>query len=307
MKILLTGAAGQLGRELIPLLGARGQLVVTDRITPNTAGENWVEMDISSGESTEGLLRHFDPDLIVNAAAYTAVDAAEAEPETAFEINAKLPDRMARWAKQHDARLLHYSTDYVFDGKSAEPYRETDAPDPQSVYGQSKLAGELAIKASGCSHAVLRTSWVYSSHGKNFVLSMLDLARKNPALKIVDDQRGCPTWAGNLALASCKVIAKWQQRDFANLKGVFHYCDDRSLSWYEFARLIFGFAVKSGLIESGPDLTAVPSEEFPQAAQRPNWSVLDTHRIGAGFGIKPASFNQSLQVVIDELVKKDRS
>ncbi len=306
MKILLTGAAGQLGSELIPLLAAHGQLVASDRVTPASAGEHWVELDISDSNKTEVLLNCFGPDLIVNAAAFTAVDAAENVPETAFEINAVLPGRLARWAKQNDARLMHYSTDYVFNGKSAEPYCETDKPDPQSVYGDSKLAGERALEASGCKYVVLRTSWVYSSHGKNFVLSMLALARKGLALKVVDDQQGCPTWARNLALTSNKVIGAWQHAGPENHYGLFHYCDDRRQNWYEFASTIFNLATQSGLLAEEPDLNPIPSSGFPQPARRPGWSVLNTDRIDTTFGIKPASFERSLQTVIDEIVNKEK-
>jgi len=237
----------------------------------------------------------------VNTAAYTAVDLAEKEPETAFSVNALLPDRLAHWAKNNDARLIHYSTDYVFDGEAVSPYTETDVPDPQNVYGGSKLEGERVIEASGCQHAILRTSWVYSSHGKNFVLSMLELARRGIPLKVVDDQRGCPTWARNLALASQSVIESWQSSGVDNRTGVFHYCDDSAVSWYEFADLIFSLAVKSGLLNSQPDVSPIPGSEFPQPAQRPKYSVLDTNRIERVFNVNPVSFKQSLQTVIDEV------
>ena len=304
MNILLTGAAGQLGSELIPLLSAHGSVTATDRSTPAKPVANWVELDISNAGKLEVLLNRLRPALIVNTAAYTAVDQAETAPETAFEVNATLPGRLARWAKQNDARLIHYSTDYIFDGKSAEPYCETDVPNPQSVYGDSKLAGERAIEASTCKHAILRTSWVYSSHGKNFVLSMLDLARRGLSLKVVDDQRGCPTWARNLALASNTVIKSWQQSESGSCNGVFHYCDDQTVSWYDFARMIFSLAVDAGLLEEKPDLTPVPSAGFPQPAERPKWSVLDTHRIKEVFNIRPASFDQSLQAVIREIATR---
>jgi dTDP-4-dehydrorhamnose reductase len=229
------------------------------------------------------------------------VDHAETEPETVFDINAALPGRLARWAKNHDARLIHFSTDYVFDGQATVPYCETDIPNPLSVYGDSKLAGERAIEASGCEYATLRTSWVYSSHGKNFVLSMLALAQKGLSLKVVDDQHGCPTWARNLALASNAVIEGWQTSGVENRCGLFHYCDDHSLSWYHFAKAIFDLAVRSGFLKSEPNLTPVPGSEFPQPAERPNWSVLNCDRIGRLFNIQPASFKQSLQIVIDEI------
>lgn len=301
MNILLTGAAGQLGSESLPLLSAFGRVVATDRSTPDTAGKDWVGLDISNAGKLEILLNSLRPELIVNTAAYTDVDQAETDPETSFRINATLPGRLAGWAKQNSARLIHYSTDYVFDGKSSVPYLESDTPGPQNVYGDSKLAGETAIGASGCMHAILRTSWVYSSHGKNFVLSMLELARKGLALKIVNDQRGCPTWARNLALASNAVIQKWQTTDFENNRGVFHYCDDRTVSWYDFAHKIFDLAIDADLLHKEPELTPVPSSQFPQPAERPKWSVLNAQRIGEVFGIHPASFEQSLQTVISEV------
>ena len=305
MNILLTGAAGQLGSELIPLLSAFGRVVPTDRITPKMSAENWMELDISNADKLDDLLNSLRPELIVNSAAYTAVDLAETDPETAFEVNAVLPERLARWAKNNDARMIHYSTDYIFDGSSARPYRETDKPNPKSVYGDSKLKGERAIELSGCQHAILRTSWVYSSHGKNFVLTMLDLARKGLSLKVVDDQRGCPTSARNLALASCSVIEAWQQSGPHSGNGVFHYCDDQTLSWYDFASAVFSLAVNEGLLDKEPELAPVPTSEFPQPAERPKWSVLDTQKIDEVFKIRPASFNQSLLTVIGEIATRE--
>ena len=301
MNILLTGAAGQLGSELLPLLSVRGSVVATDRVKPVSAPGNWLEQDISDGGKLEVLLNRLRPGLIVNTAAYTAVDLAEADPETAFDVNAELPARLAAWAKRNDSRLIHYSTDYIFDGNTSRAYLETDLPNPQNVYGDSKLAGERALETSGCKHAILRTSWVYSSHGKNFVLSMLDLARKGLSLKIVDDQRGCPTWAKNLALASDTVIETWQASGTSDFSGVFHYCDDQRLSWYEFADLIFSVAVRMRLLDRAPDLTPVPSSEFPQPAKRPKWSVLDTSKIDKVFNIGTTSFEGSLEAVMSEI------
>jgi len=304
LNILLTGAAGQLGNELLPLLSARGSVTATDRFTPARPVPGWVEMDISDAGGLENLLNRLQPALIVNAAAFTAVDQAETDSETAFEVNAALPERLAYWAKGNDANLIHYSTDYIFNGNATRPYCETDQPDPQNVYGASKLAGERAIDSSGCRYATLRTSWVYSSHGKNFVLSMLELARRGLSLNIVDDQRGCPTWARNLALASDAVIESWQQTQSRDLGGVFHYCDDQALSWYDFAAAIFRHAVKAGILDKEPDLTPIPSSEFPQPAVRPKWSVLETRKIGENFKIQPASFKQSLHAVIGEVAAR---
>jgi dTDP-4-dehydrorhamnose reductase len=301
LNILLTGAAGQLGTELIPLLSARGILTASDRSEPSATVENFLELDVTSSGKLESFLDKIKPGLIVNAAAYTAVDQAETEVETAFKVNTELPLVLASWAKRNDARVIHYSTDYVFDGKAKNPYLETDRPNPQSVYGDSKLAGECALGESGCKHVILRTSWVYSSHGKNFVLSMLDLAQRGLSLKIVEDQQGCPTSARNLAMATDKVIARWSEAGSDKYQGVFHYCDDRSLSWYDFASLIFRHAVSMGLLDSEPELTPVPSSQFPQVAERPEWSVLDTGKINSVFNIGPASFEDSLRAVINEI------
>lgn len=306
MNILLTGAAGQLGSELIPLLSAYGRVIATDRCKPIIPVDDFTELDISKAGELNGLLDRLQPGLIVNAAAYTAVDQAESDPETAFEVNAKLPGDLAAWANQNDAGLIHYSTDYIFDGSSAEPYREDDITGPQNVYGESKLAGEQAITNSACKHVILRTSWVYSSHGKNFVLSMLALARKGLSLRVVDDQRGCPTWARNLALASCSVIESWQQDAVVAGNGVFHYCDDQTLSWYDFASAIFRLAVKAGLLEKEPELTPVPGTEFPTPAQRPEWSVLDTQKIEDVFNIQAASFDHALEDVIKEIWTREQ-
>ncbi|MGB5290157.1 MAG: dTDP-4-dehydrorhamnose reductase [Lysobacterales bacterium] len=301
MNILLTGAAGQLGSELLPLLSAYGRVIPTDRSTPDRAVENWLELDIGDGGKLESLLNRVQPGLIVNTAAYTAVDQAETDIAAAFNVNADLPGRLASWAKKNGSRLVHYSTDYVFDGKADRPYLETDASSPMSVYGDSKRAGERALEESACSHVILRTSWVYSSHGKNFVLSMLDLARRGVSLKIVDDQQGCPTSAKNLALASVSVIQAWQTNESAEQNGVFHYCDGRSLSWYGFAQEIFSLAVSNGLLNELPEVAPIPSSEFPQPARRPKWSVLDTAKITRVFNIHPASFEQSLTTVINEI------
>ena len=306
MNILLTGAAGQLGTELIPLLSAYGRVIATDRCKPAIPCDDWVELDISKAGELDDLLNRIRPGLIVNAAAYTAVDQAESDPETAFEVNAKLPEELAAWARSNAAGLIHYSTDYIFDGSSAEPYREDDTTGPKNVYGESKLAGECAITASDCKHVILRTSWVYSSHGKNFVLSMLALARKGLSLKVVDDQRGCPTSARNLALASCAVIENWQHDEPVDASGVFHYCDDQTLSWYDFSQAIFRLAVSAGLLEKEPEMTPVPGTEFPTPAERPEWSVLDTQKIKDVFNVQAASFDQALQDVMNEILTREQ-
>ncbi|MGD9265268.1 MAG: dTDP-4-dehydrorhamnose reductase [Lysobacterales bacterium] len=301
MNILLTGAAGQLGRELLPLLARQGNVVPLDRDAPPRPVTGWVSLDLMDGGALETLLNRTRPDLIVNTAAYTAVDQAESDPETACEINAALPGRLARWAQRNCAGLVHYSTDYIFNGEAVKPYIESDIPDPLSVYGDSKLAGERAIVAAGCRHVILRTSWVYSSHGKNFLLSMLNLARKGLSLKVVDDQRGCPTWARNLALATDAVVDKWLRTEQPGLDGTYHYRDSQALNWYEFARAIFSHALEAGLLPALPDIKPVPSSDFQQPATRPRFSVLDAGKINETFGIAPADFQKSLSAVIGEV------
>lgn len=305
MKILLTGASGQLGQELLPLLQRLGTVTSLDRQVA-AGDERTLRQDLSDLNAVEILLNRSRPDLVVNAAAYTAVDRAETECEAAFRVNAELPGCLARWCGRNDSLLLHYSTDYVFSGEADTPYREDAPTGPQNVYGESKLAGEWAITASGCRHLVLRTSWVYSGHGNNFVLTMLRLARERPKLSIVADQIGCPTWARNLARVSATVLDRVVE-DAAGFDrgGIWHYCDANVVSWYDFALAIFETGLELGLLRRMPDLTAVSTAEFPQAATRPLYSVLDTSAIQGRFGIRPASLRPSLQTCIGELVRHD--
>ncbi|MFC1720224.1 dTDP-4-dehydrorhamnose reductase, partial [Pseudomonadota bacterium] len=267
---------------------------------------NTLVQDLDELGRVEILLNRVRPDVIVNAAAYTAVDLAEDHRATAFRINAEMPACLARWSERNGRLLVHYSTDYVFDGKADRPYTEQDPAVPLGVYGESKLAGELSIARSKCRHVILRTSWVYSGHGNNFVLTMLRLARERPLLNIVSDQTGCPTWARNLAGVTQKVIEVMVSADGHKIPGgVYHYCDGDVVSWYQFAQSIFGAALKAGLLQQLPDTRPVRSVDFAQKARRPLYSVLDTSRIGKLFGIKPAGLAQSLQVCIGEMAKDD--
>jgi dTDP-4-dehydrorhamnose reductase len=301
VNILLTGASGQLGQELLPLLRPHGTVTSLDRQIAS-GDERTLRQDLSDLSQVEILLNRSRPDLIVNAAAYTAVDRAESEPEPAFRINAELPGCLARWCARNDRLLLHYSTDYVFSGEATRPYKEDALTGPLNVYGESKLAGEWAITASGCRNLVLRTSWVYSGHGNNFVLTMLRLARERPRLSIVADQTGCPTWARNLARVSATLLEQ-VSADSAGFDrwGVWHYCDRDVVSWYDFALAVFETAFEAGLLEQMPDVTAVETAGFPQAATRPMYSVLDTTAIQNGFDIQPASLQSSLQACLGEL------
>lgn len=302
MNILLTGVAGQLGQELLPLLARFGNLTTVDRSVDSAVSPECLKMDLSDLNRVEILLNRLRPDLVVNAAAYTAVDKAENDAEPAFRMNADLPACIARWAERNGRLLFHFSTDYVFDGQASQPYTETDETGPINVYGESKLAGEWAIAASKCRFVVLRTSWVYSAHGSNFVLSMLRLARERPELSIVSDQTGCPTWARNLANVSREVIGQLlkHKTDSGN-DGLYHYCDSTITTWYEFARSIFSTASSLGLLDEMPRMLPLKSSQYPQIAERPGFSVLDTTAIRDTFGIESTGLNESLAACLQEI------
>lgn len=305
MKILLTGAAGQLGQELQPLLQELGDVIAVDLRAGAVGGQSWQGLDLSDTGRMETFLNRNLPDLVVNAAAYTAVDQAERDRDLAFTLNSNVPGRMARWAERNDSALLHYSTDYVFDGSLDRPYVESDQPTPLNEYGDSKYAGERAIRASGCRHVVLRSSWIYSSHGKNFVLTMLDLARRGLTLRVVDDQLGCPTWARNLATYSIQVIRAGLVGRRRLPASMYHCCDRDETSWYDFAALVFGTAVELGILGQVPKLARVSSSEYPQPATRPRFSVLSTAALKKDLKFKPAGLKDSLRRCLGEIARHD--
>lgn len=301
MTILLTGAAGQLGQELMPFLRQLDHVFAVDRSSPENVTGLHIQ-DLGDLNQLEILLNRVRPDVIVNAAAYTAVDLAEENEALAFRVNQGLPERLAHWCAINDRLLFHYSTDYVFDGTSARPYVESDPTGPLGVYGLSKLEGEQSITRSGCKHVILRTSWVYSGHGNNFLLTMLKLARSRPSLSIVDDQVGRPTWARNLAAVTGKLIGQVVSGPVeSGPSGTYHYCDRDIVSWYEFAVEIFGVALDRGLLENAPQTVPVPSAKFPQKAKRPLYSVLDTTRIESELTVRPAGLRRSLESCIEEI------
>jgi dTDP-4-dehydrorhamnose reductase len=258
VKCLLTGPTGQVGWELAPRLAALGEVVALDRSA----------LDLADADAIRARVRELRPAAIVNAAAYTAVDRAETEPDLAFAINAAAPGVLAEEAKRIDALLVHYSTDYVFDGTKEGAYVEDDAPNPLSVYGRSKLEGERAIQASGCRHLILRTSWVYASRGRNFLLTMLKLGAERPELRVVADQRGAPTWARDIAEATLKLLVDPPA-------GLFHLTAAGETTWYDFACEIMR---RAGL---APVVYRIGSDEYPTAARRPANSVLDNARLRA--------------------------
>ena len=275
MKILVTGRNGQVGGALQQVLAGLGEIIAVDRS----------QMDLSNPQSVRDVLRSARPALIINAAAYTAVDLAESESATAQAINAEAPRVMAEEAKQMGAAMIHYSTDYVYDGGKASPWVETDATGPLSVYGQSKLAGEQAIAAVGLPHLILRTSWVYGLHGKNFLLTMLRLAQSRSELSIVDDQIGAPTWSYTIADATAGIVRSLRDPEaLSERSGIYHLCARGQTSWYGFAGKIFSHP----LITQKPALNAITTAEYPTPAQRPKNSVMNTDKFEQNFGKLPS-------------------
>ena len=268
MKILLTGCAGQLGRELKRSLASLGEVVACDRR----------QIDLADPDAVRDAVRAIAPDAIVNAAAYTAVDKAEAEPATAGAINTVAPGILADEAKRLGALLVHYSTDYVFDGAKPTPYIEDDVTAPLSAYGRSKRDGDLAIAASGARYLILRTSWVYGLHGANFMKAMLRLAREHDELRVVDDQIGAPTWTRHLADATAMILARDETP-----QGVYHLAAAGETSWHGYAEAIVAEARVAGLLEKLPGVRRITSADYPLPALRPTNSRLDCSRFHRDF------------------------
>ncbi|MES2350239.1 MAG: dTDP-4-dehydrorhamnose reductase [Pseudomonadota bacterium] len=270
MKILLTGSTGQVGYELARSLQGIGEVVAVDRGV----------MDLSDLDQVRDVIRREKPQLIVNPAAYTAVDKAESEPELAHRVNAEAPGLMAQEAKALGAAMVHYSTDYVFDGSQPSARREDDPIGPLNVYGASKLAGEQAIAAAGIPHLIFRTSWVYGTRGKNFLLTMLRLAKERDELKVVADQHGAPTWSRTIADTTALVLSQahaggrewWVQNS-----GIYHLSAQGQTTWFDFTRAI--------VEEAGLSCRVLPitSAEYPVPARRPQYSVMSSERLMARF------------------------
>jgi dTDP-4-dehydrorhamnose reductase len=275
-RILVIGARGQLGFELARLLPAHGEVTALDRS----------ELDIGDPDAIRETLRALRPVLAVNAAAYTAVDQAEREPERAEAINARAPAILAEEAKRLDALLVHYSTDYVFDGAAAVPYPEDAPTNPLSVYGASKLRGEQAIVASGCRYLVLRTSWVYGLRGRNFLLTIRRLATERDPLRVVADQIGAPNWSRALAEATATLVSRGMDV-LAERAGLYHLSARGTTSWFEFARAIVGE------VES-PRVLPITTAEYPTVAQRPPYAVLATEKLERVFGVSLPDWREML-------------
>lgn len=284
MKILLTGAKGQLGRCFIDRLPEDWNIFATDAS----------ELDITNQDMVMDTVEKFLPDVIVNAAAYTAVDKAESDSKAAMNVNAIGPANLALAANKYNARLIHVSTDYVFDGNANEPYDEKSETNPLSVYGKTKLDGERLVIQANSKAIIIRTAWVFSEYGNNFVKTMLKLGREKDSLGIISDQFGCPTYAGDIANAIITMIRE------KNDIGIYHFCGDEIVSWYEFAQRIFCQAKKNNKILKIPTINAISTDQYPTAAIRPKYSVLSCNKIRA-LGIMPSDWNKSLDYVIDNI------
>lgn len=288
-RILLTGIKGQVGWELRRSLSTLGQVVGVDSRS----------MDMTDPDAMQRVLETVQPRIIVNPAAYTAVDKAEQEPQRAYQVNARAPGILAEAAAKSGALLLHYSTDYVFDGSGTQPWREEAVTGPLNVYGASKLAGEEAIIASGCRHLILRTSWVYGARGANFLLTMRRLMRERPELRIVDDQVGAPTWCRHLAEATAQILAQLlspsRGSDRPEPWGVYHMSNGGETSWHGFARAILEL---EGL-DAPPRLLPIPSEAYPTPAQRPRNSRLDNDKLARVFGLRLPHWHDALKLCLD--------
>ena len=291
--MLLLGANGQLGQELHRTLAPLGSIVVTTRsgVLPDGSGCDVADFDHPA--SLTALLDRVQPAVVVNAAAYTAVDRAEEDRDAAFRANAEAPGVLARWCARAGVPLVHYSTDYVFDGQGKRPYREDDATAPLGVYGASKLAGEDAVRAAGGRHLIFRTAWVYASHSANFLRTMLRVGADRDVLRVVADQVGTPTPAALIA----DVTAQALQHDGA-LSGTWHLTATGETSWHGFAEAIFTEAVAAGVLPRAPKVEAITTAEYPTPAKRPAYSHLDVTKLERDFGLSLPSWQEGLKRVI---------
>jgi dTDP-4-dehydrorhamnose reductase len=300
-RVLLLGGSGQVGHELRGTLPSLGELTIVPRS----------EADLSKPESLRAVLRAYQPRVVVNAAAYTAVDRAEGEPELAHSVNAVAPGVLAEEAEALGALMVHYSTDYVFDGRKPEPYDESDTPNPLSVYGRSKLEGERRVASACRRHLILRTSWVLGAHGENFLKTILRLAAEREALRVVSDQRGAPTSAALIAEATAALIHEMRGARAADARwGIYHLASAGDTTWYEYASYAIGRARRLGWpLRTGPEaIVAIRSDEYPTPAVRPANSRLDTSRLRREFGVSlpewTSGIDQTLQQLTDRKVSQ---
>jgi len=303
MKILLFGKGGQVGWELQRALGVLGDVVALDR-----QGRSGLCGDLSNLPGLAQTVRTVQPQVIVDAAAYTAVDKAESEPDLARALNALAPQVLAQEAKQLGAWLVHYSTDYVFDGSGDKPWKETDTPAPLSIYGQTKFEGEQLIQASGCQHLIFRTSWVYGARGGNFAKTMLRLARERDSLNVINDQFGAPTGADLLADVTAHAIRHLLPlvgHNDLTQSGVYHVAAGGHTSWYEYARFVLESAQNAGvtLKAKADSVVPIPSVSYPAPARRPHNSRLDTTLLQNTFGVHLPVWQLGVQRMLAEILQ----
>jgi dTDP-4-dehydrorhamnose reductase len=291
MKILITGAQGQVGKELVSIANQRGFDVIA-------AGRT--QLDIAQFKNVKNYVQLYNPNIIINAAAYTAVDKAEEEQEIAYAINRDGAENLAAVCKEKNIPLLHISTDYVFDGTKSEAYSENDAVSPLGIYGISKWQGEEAIRQTLPEHIILRVAWVFGAQGNNFVKTMLRLAKDRGELNVVADQFGGPSPAKKIA-ETLILLAETYQKEKALEWGTYHYCGAEKTNWYDFAKEIFSQAKEKGLIDKEIKVNAITTEQYPIQAKRPINSMLDCSKIKNTFGIEMPSWKNALNEAITEL------
>ncbi|MEO6064433.1 MAG: dTDP-4-dehydrorhamnose reductase [Lysobacterales bacterium] len=300
--ILLLGASGQVGRELARALAPVASLTPATRSGSTTSGTPCARVDLADADGLERQLDALAPRIIVNAAAYTAVDRAEDEPELADAINHRAVAILADWASCREALLVHYSTDYVFAGDATTPYDELAQAAPLSVYGCTKWAGEEAIRSSGCVHWILRTAWVYAAHGHNFLRSMLRAAHAGKSLRVVADQFGAPTSARYIASATARLLADFVHDDSTRPRATLHVACSGEVSWHGYATRLLDRAKTLGLLASAPHVEAIESAAWPTRAPRPRYSVLNCQQLADRLGTPPAHWHDELDATLLELV-----
>lgn len=296
MTVLVFGGNGQVGQELLRALASLGEVVATTRSGQLPDGSACEVADFGQPDSLPALLDRLQPSVVVNAAAYTAVDRAEQDAEAAFAANAQAPGVIARWCTAHCVPLVHYSTDYVFDGQGSAPYREDEPTAPLGVYGTSKRDGEDAVRSAGGRHLIFRTAWVYASHGANFLRTMLRVGAEREQLRVVADQIGTPTPAALIADVTAQVL-----QHPGHLSGIWHLTASGQTSWHGFAEAIFAEALATGVLAKVPAVEAIPSSEYPTPAKRPAWSVLDNRKLQQDFGIVLPTWQDGLKRVMAEI------
>ena len=290
MRLLVVGANGQVGHELLRSLALLGEVVATTRSGALDHARSCEALDLAELDAVVPLVERVRPDAVVNAAAYTAVDRAEDDADAAFRVNGEAPGRIAAACAALGVPLVHYSTDYVFDGQGTRPYRDGDATAPIGVYGASKLAGEAAIASSHATHLVLRTAWVYGRYGQNFLRTMLRVGTERDELRVVADQRGCPTPAWLIADVTASIL-----RQGIAESGVRHLVASGETTWHGFAEAIFDEALAQGVITRRPRVAAIATADYPTRAARPAYSVLDTSRLRAEYGVDLPDWRRALQ------------